>query len=114
MIHSIQEPQCRGTKRVFRAALPKRRERLNLGSEVDFQDGWGLSFKDTVWEAPIVAVQITSIAAAIGVAIYWTTMRGNSVRSFLPGAFVLAIGQSIAALMQRWAESNLIDTSKDY
>ena len=113
MIHSLEDPQCRGTKLVFRAALPKRRERLELGSELDFQDGWGLSFKDTIWEAPIVTVQLASIIVAIVVAIHWTRMHGSSVGSIFPGVFVLALGQSIAALMQRWAESNLIDTSKD-
>ena len=98
---------------MFRAALPKRRERLDLGSELDFQDGWGLSFKDTIWEAPIVTVQLASIIIAIVVAIHWTRIHGSSVASIFPGAFILALGQCIAALMQRWAESNLVDTSKD-
>lgn len=111
MIHSLEEPQCRGTKRVFRAALPKRHDRLHLGSEHDFQNGWGLIFKDTVWEAPIVAVQMASITAAIVVAICW--IRVHEYSTLLPAAFVLAIGQSIAALMQRWAESNLVRIPKD-
>ena len=60
-----------------------------------------------------MTVQLASMTVAMVVVIHWIRMRGSSVGSIFPGAFVMALGQYIAALTQRWAESNLVDTSRD-
>ena len=54
-----------------------------------------------------MAVQISGIIAAIVVTVSWCVYDEIKVGSFLPGVLVISTGQSIAALLQRWAESNL-------
>ncbi len=69
-------------------------------------------FKEKVWSLPIVAVQISGIIAAIVVTVLWCVDDEIKVGSFLPGVLVICTGQSIAALLQRWAESNLDEQPK--
>ena len=69
-------------------------------------------FKEKVWSVPIVAVQILGIIAAIVVTIVWCVNDEIKVGSFVPGVLVICIGQSIAALLHRWAESNLDEQGK--
>ncbi len=69
-------------------------------------------FKEKVWSLPIVAVQILGIIAAIVVTVIWCVYDEIRVGSFLPGVLVICTGQSIAALLQRWAESNLDEQGK--
>ena len=111
MVHFLESPSCLGTQGANRAALPKRREILKLG-DVHAKEGWGLMFKEKVWSLPIVAVQVSSIIAAILVTIAWCIDSELKVASFLPGVLVICTGQSIAALLQRWAESNLDEQPK--
>ena len=106
MLHFLQSPDCLGTKKHNRAALPKRREILELGDH-HLRAGWGLSFEEKVWSLPIVMVQLLSIVSAIAVTVFWTVFHEKTLGSFVPGVFILLIGQSFAALLQRWAESNL-------
>lgn len=111
MVHFLESPSCLGTQSANRAALPKRREILKLG-DVHAKEGWGLMFKEKVWSLPIVAVQISGIIAAIVVTVLWCVDDEIKVGSFLPGVLVICTGQSIAALLQRWAESNLDEQPK--
>ena len=69
-------------------------------------------FKERVWSLPIVAVQILSTIAAIVLTVIWCVYDEIRVGSFLPGVFFIGVGQSIAALLQRWAESNLDEEPK--
>ena len=69
-------------------------------------------FKEKVWSLPIVAVQVLGIIAAIVVTVIWCVYDEIKVGSFLPGVLVICTGQSIAALLQRWAESNLYEQAK--
>ena len=111
MVHFLESPSCLGTQRANRAALPKRREILELG-DVHAKEGWGLIFKEKVWSPPIVAVQIVGIIAAIVMTVLWCVTDEVKVGSFLPGLLAIGTGQSIAALLQRWAESNLDEQGK--
>ena len=54
-----------------------------------------------------MAIQILSIIAATVLTLIWCVKDEIRVGSFLPGVLVIRVGQSIAALLQRWAESNL-------
>ena len=69
-------------------------------------------FKEKVWSLPIVAVQISGIIVAIVVTVLWCVYDELKIGSFLPGVLVICTGQSIAALLQRWAESNLDEQAK--
>lgn len=69
-------------------------------------------FKEKVWSLPIVAVQILGIIAAIVTTVLWCVYDEIKVGSFLPGVLIISTGQSIAALLQRWAESNLDEQAK--
>ena len=85
-----------------------------MGPGVHLKEGWGLIFKEKVWSVPIVTLQVVSIIAAIAIVLLSALepeLRKNLL-VFIPGAFVLGVGQSIAALMLRWAESNLDEPSK--
>lgn len=53
---------------------------------------------------------MASIVVSIVVVACWFKMHRYS--TFLPAAYVLAVGQSIATLMEGWAERNL-GLSKD-
>lgn len=59
-----------------------------------------------------MAVQIAAIIAAIVLTLIWCIKDEISVGSFLPGVLVISVGQSIAALLQKWAESNLDEEPK--
>ena len=89
-----------------RGVLPKRRHELLLGDD-HMREGWGLNFKEKVWSLPIVLLQGCSVIAGIATAVVWTALNEKTLGSFVPGAFVLVVGQSVAALLQKWAESNL-------
>ena len=111
MVHFLESPSCLGTQRANRAALPKRREILELG-DVHAKEGWGLIFKEKVWSLPIIAVQIAAVIAAMVLTLTWCIKDEIRVGSFLPGMLVICVGQSIAALLQKWAESNLDEEPK--
>ena len=111
MLHFLESPDCLGTDKRNRAALPKRRKSLKLGDH-HLKTGWGLQFKEKVWSLPIVTVQFLSIISAIVVTLCWTLLHEKSIASLVPGVFILLIGQNIAALLQRWAESNLDEEPK--
>ena len=111
MLHFLESPDCLGTGKCNRAVLPKRRDTLKLG-DLHLREGWGLRFKEKVWSLPIVTVQFLSIISAIVVTVCWTLPHEKSTGSLVPGVFILLIGQSIAALLQRWAESNLDEEPK--
>ena len=111
MLHFLESPDCLGTDKRNRAALPKRRETLKLG-DLHLRAGWGLNFKEKVWSLPIVTVQLLSIVFAIAVTVFWTIFHEKTIGSLVPGVFILLIGQSVAALLQRWAESNLDEEAK--
>ena len=111
MLHFLEDPDCLGTKKHNRAALPKRREILELG-DLRLRAAWGLNFKEKVWSLPIIIVQLLSIISAIAVTVFWTVFHEKTIGSFVPGVFILLIGQSFAALLQRWAESNLDKEAK--
>lgn len=111
MLHFLESPDCLGTKKYNRAALPKRRDTLKLG-ELHLREGWGLRFKEKVWSLPIVTVHLLSIISAIVVTVCWTVFHEKGIGSLVPGVFILLIGQSIAALLQTWAESNLDEGPK--
>ena len=111
MLHFLESPDCLGTDKRNRGALPKRRKSLKLGDH-HLKTGWGLQFKEKVWSLPIVTVQFLSIVSAIVVTVCWTLLHEKSIASLVPGVFILLIGQSIAALLQRWAESNLDEEPK--
>ena len=110
MVELLESPECFATKN-WRAALPKRHNPLHLG-QLHLQDGWGLDFKDEVCSWPIVSVQVLAIVAAIVVAISFGVEDEKRLSSVLSGGFILAIGQSVATLMQKWAERNLGETPK--
>ena len=59
-----------------------------------------------------MAVQILCIIAATVLTLIWCVKDEIRVGSFLPGVLVICVGQSIAALLQRWAESNLDEEPK--
>ena len=111
MLHFLESPDCLGTDKRNRAALPKRRDTLKLG-DLHLREGWGLRFKEKVWSLPIVTIQLLSIISAIVVTVCWTVLHEKNIGSSVPGVFILLIGQSIAALLQRWAESNLDEEPK--
>ena len=69
-------------------------------------------FKEKVWSLPIVVVQILSTISAILLTMIWCVHNEIRVGSFLPGVLVICVGQSIAALLQKWAESNLDEEPK--
>ena len=110
MVELLESPECFAAKN-WRAALQKRQNPLHLG-QLHLQDGWGLDFKDKVCSWPIVSVQILAIVAALVVAISLGVGEEKRLSSVLSGGFILAIGQSLATLMQNWAERNLGETSK--
>ena len=59
-----------------------------------------------------MTVQISGIFAAVVTTILWCVKDEVKVGSFLSGVLVICTGQSIAALLQRWAESNLDEQGK--
>ena len=93
------------------AALLKRQNSLHLG-QLHLQDGWGLDFTAKLCSWLIVSVQILDIVAALLVAISLGIEDEKRLSLVLSGGFILAIGQSVATLMQSWAERNLGETSK--
>ena len=111
MLHFLEDPDCLGTKKHNRAALPKRREILKLG-DLHLRAGWGLNFKKKVWSLPIVMVQLLSIVSAIAVTVFWAEFHEKTIGSLVPGVFILLIGQGFAAILQRWAEHNLDEEAK--
>ena len=60
-----------------------------------------------------MAVQIFGIILAILVTILWCVKDEIKLGSFLPGVLVIGTGQSIAGLLQRWAEYNLDEQGKE-
>jgi hypothetical protein len=75
------------------------------------REGWGLYFKEKVWDLPILLVHLASVISAIAVTCGWVwrakVEEKFNVSNLFPGAFVLGLLQAIATLMQKWAESNL-------
>ena len=111
MLHFLESPDCLGTEKRNRAALPKRRETLKL-EDHHLRTGWGLQFKEKVWSLPIVTVQLLSIISAIAVTVCWTIFPSEDFSSLVPGAFILLTGQVVATLLQRWAEGGLDEESR--
>ena len=61
-----------------------------------------------MWILPIVVIQVFSVVIPLVVTAFWCNFQKEKIiASALPGVFVLLIEQSIAALLQKWAESNL-------
>ena len=75
-----------------RAALPKRRNAPELGTELHVRDGRGLYFKDKVWDLPIALMQIVTIITALMPAMKCSCRDEKALSSLLLGAFVLGIG----------------------
>ena len=111
MLHFLEDPDCLGTNKRNRAALPKRRDTLKL-DDLHLREGWGLDFKEKVWRVPIVTVELLSTSSALVVTVCWTVFHEKSIGAYVSGVFILLIGQTIAALLQRWAESNLDEEPK--
>lgn len=114
MVHFLNDPKCLGTMKKNRAALPKRPQELQLGTgNCYLTEGWGLHFVKKVWSLPIAVVQMISVVSAIIIAAVSAKETGKGIETFVPAAFVILLGQSVAALMQKWADSNVDEKAQD-
>ena len=85
-----------------RAALPKRRNALELGTELHVPEEWGLYFKDKAWYLPIALMHIVTIITALILVMICSCRDEKALSSLLPGAFVLGTGQSLDNILRKW------------
>jgi hypothetical protein len=67
---------------------------------------------EKVHETPIRIVHLASILLGSVFLIIWSLTKAPKIGTVLSGPAVIGLGQSIAALMQKWGESNLGETSE--
>ena len=120
MMHLLDKPSLhRGLKgsTYNRNALPKRATRLELGSDMQPVEGWGLHFTEKVWQLPMTVLRVVGIIAAVAAVIFWicfVTREPSLVylAGLLPAALVLAIFQAAATLLEDLAKQTLRAKSK--
>jgi hypothetical protein len=117
MMHYLEMPQDLRDSKVQRARLPKRIDQLKIVAGMNAIEGWGLHFKEKVWETPfdvIKSIVLVVPFAVVGLWLYLTdeVKTLKNLRSLLPASFLFTIFQVFASWLREWAERPIAERAK--
>jgi hypothetical protein len=117
MMHYLEKPEELRYSKVQRAKLPKRADQLNFVVGMDATEGWGLHFKEKIWETPFDVLKTIYLVGPFVVVGLWLYLAEEvkslkNLWALLPASFLFTILQVFATWLREWAERPMLEKEK--